>query len=192
MRYDSYKEIPLRLFIKVLNDPAQLGILGGVDKKTWKVWAEKFEAENPSPETEQILERQHLVMKPSALLQKYAMLAKACTISPQKWEEFFEAAEAPILDTLDDSLSWVERQVKRERTAFNIRKAEYERFAEELKENKNDDDHHDIYDLLASMGAITGKHYRYHSITVGEFFAEQRLCEKIASKNGGQGREDIS
>lgn len=169
------------MFVKVLEDPDKLGILGGVDMPTWKKWAEKFESENPTMEAEAILEKQHMVMRPSAMIQLYDMLVSSCMVAPDKWEMLFDAAEVPRLETLDESIKALKKKRNREDTAYKIRLAEYERFSDELKESK-DETKSDIFDILASMGSITGKHYDYLRITVGEFLAEQRLCERLTKE----------
>ncbi len=183
MTYDNYREIPLKIFIKVLNDEDKLSeLLPSVDPKTWKGFKEDFEAENPTPEVEVKIEKQQEVLSPDSELKMYSMLVQICLIAPESWEKFFDACDVKKKKTLLESIEYVNGLVAKKQVRLNIATAEFKKFLADMPEKEEQEGN--IFDVISSLSAVTGNRLEYNTSTIGELLAEQRLAQKMNKKNG--------
>lgn len=187
--FDDYREIPLKIFLKVLSDEKRLvELLPHVSKEKWETYKDKFLEDNPTPEEDVKIQRQQKVLYPDAKIQLYSMLIKICLYCPEKWEQMFDEAGVPKKDTMLESIENVNKLIKKETVRFNIAQAEFKQFIEDLKENKGDDENeHSIFDVLSSLSAVTGNKLDYNTATIGELLAEQKLAKRITDKQQSNG-----
>ena len=188
--FDDYKEIPLKIFIKVLNDEKRLiELLPDISAEKWSSFKNDFESEYPSIENEFRIEKQQKVLYPQSKLKLYSTLVRFCFASPEKWEELFDAAEIIKKTTLLESIDAVNKMMAKEQVRLNISKAELDQY---LKENPIEEDEqlekYNIFDVLSSLSSVTGNKLDYNTATIGELLAEQKLASRITEKldrNGG-------
>lgn len=188
--FDDYKEIPLKIFIKVLNDEKRLSeLLPDLDAKKWTSFKDDFEAEYPSIDNEFRIEKQQKVLYPESKLKLYSTLVKFCFSAPEKWEELFDAAEVTKKATLLESVESVNKMMAKEQVRLNISKAELEKYLEEnpIEEDGEGAEKYNIFDVLSSLSSVTGNKLDYNTATIGELLAEQKLASRMAEKSPNNG-----
>jgi hypothetical protein len=185
--FDDYREIPLKLFIKVLNNESEMErLLPSIDTGTWKVFKDKFEADNPSDEDIVIVEKQQRVLYPESKIQLYKTLIQFCLVAPGIWERLFDEAGVSKKETLFTSIAYLNKQINKEQVRFNISNAELKQFLKDMPERERTE--YNIFDVISSLSAVTGNRLDYNTATIGELLAEQKLAKRIAdkySRNGG-------
>lgn len=187
--FDDYREIPLKIFLKVLADENRLSeLLPDVKKEEWESYKDKFQEDNPTPEEDVRVQRQQKVLYPDAKIQMYGMLIKFCLYCPEKWESLFDEAGVQKKETMLESIANVNKMIKKETVRFNIAQAEFKQFLEDMKEKGEDESDSSIFDVISSLSSVTGNRLDYNTATIGELLAEQKLAKRITDKhreNGG-------
>lgn len=184
--FDDYREIPLKLFLKVLDNEERLrDLLPEISIEDWVLYKDKFLEDNPSPEEDVKVQMQQNILYPDAKIQLYKMLIRICLYAPEKWETMFDEAGVQKRNTLLESISNINKLIKKETVRFNIAQAEFRNFIKNLPEKEEGE--FNIFDVLSSLSSITGNKLDYNTATIGELLAEQKLAKRITDKNSNNG-----
>lgn len=186
--FDDYREIPLKIFLKVISDESRLSeLLPNVTKEQWKEFKTKFEEDNPSPHDEVRIEKQQNVLYPDAKIQLYKTLIQFCLQAPEIWKRLFDEAGVNKKNTLFESIANVNKMIAKEQVRFNISKAEFEKFNKDYPVEEKEDSEYNIFDVLSSLASVTGNKLEYNTATIGELLADQKLAHRIAEKHTKNG-----
>lgn len=177
--YDSYLELPMRIFYQILRDEGQKSLLANGEEvsqeqldSTWEKIKKEYQENHRSAREEMAISYQAELMSLHTLLTRDTLLVETITRDMDAADEFLAIAGYKTLEELG-------KAIEKRNSLIKIKSARFKKWVEEEKKDPQAISEFNIYDALSSIEHTTGLKLDYQTVTCGEFDAKQRLAQKI-------------
>ncbi len=185
IEYDSF---PLVKFWKILENEETLSD-HNISQKDWVSLKEKWQEDNPSPESGKVLEATRSVMLEDLRLKTYVLLAHLISDKEGDYSEHYNTLAIKYHETHDERVSYLEKNITKTAQKLKIFVAKKKQLEESIKLNQEgSDEPSDIYTVLASFEVAGISIGRHEDLTLGRYRGLNKAYERKAEldkRNGG-------